>query len=583
MFIFVNTKHNIYNMSKINILSAACLSGLSFLLASCSSTSETSVSEKVMVDQCGYLPGSPKVAFVADKAKNFAIVNEAGEKLYEGKVATAQFYAESNQYVHRIDFSSFKETGVFQVVVDDTLASVPFPINHSVYSDLVKSSVRALYYNRSGMAIDGEHGGKWTRNAGHPDTCVLVHKSAASKARPEGTVISSPRGWYDAGDYNKYIVNSGITTYTMLLACTQYGELAKKVNLNIPESGNFIPDILDETLYNLRWMLTMQDPNDGGVYHKLTTLSFESFIMPDQCKQQRYVVAKGTAATLDFAAVMAYAARHIGACGQEGELVSLADSCRKAAVYAYEWALKNPKVAFRNPEDVSTGEYGDGEFSDEWLWASTEMYLLTDDAKYASKAASFGVSEVSIPSWGYVAPLGYYSMALEEKEYTDANARKVVIDFADELVSQASVSPIAISMQKFDWGSNSTVANTGMAKLIAYRLTGEKKYYDSALDDLHYLLGRNPLNRSFVTGAGVYPPLHIHHRPSEADGIEDPIPGFLCGGPNTVVPTDCNPIVPRSQYPALAYSDVMCSYSTNEIAINWNAPLVFLVWGIENL
>lgn len=571
-------------MNTKNLFSSACLAGLSVLAVSCATDKGWSPSStKVIVDQCGYLPAYPKVAFVTEAANNFAIINQKGDKVYEGKVATAQYYAEADQKFRRIDFSDLKETGVFQVVVDDTLASLPFPINHSVYTDILATSARAFYYNRSGMAIDSIYGGKWARPAGHPDTTVMVHWSAASKERPEGTVISSPRGWYDAGDYNKYIVNSGITTYTMLLACTQYAKVTEKVNLNIPESGNSIPDLVDETLYNLRWMLTMQDPNDGGVYHKLTTLNFEAFIMPDQCKQQRYVVAKGTAATLDFAAVMAYAARHIGQFGQENELAPLADSCRQAAISAYEWAIKNPGVAFRNPKDVSTGEYGDGTFNDEWFWASSEMYLMTGDEKYTSMSSCNATNKISTPSWGDVATLGYYSLALDGKDNVKEEAVKAIVDFADELVSLDKTSPIALSMQTYEWGSNSTVANTGVAKLIAYKLTGNKEYFNSALDDLHYLLGRNPLNRSFITGVGVYPPMDIHHRQSGADGIVDPVPGFLCGGPNTVVPTDCDPIVPRSQFPALAYSDVLCSYSTNEVAINWNAPLVFLLWGVENL
>ena len=101
----------------------------------------------------------------------------------------------------------------------------------------------------------------------------------------------------------------------------------------------------------------------------------------------------------------------------------------------------------------------------------------------------------------------------------------------------------------------------------------------SAANDLHYIFGRNAVGYSFVTGVGSRPPMNIHHRPSSADGIVEPVPGFLAGGPNTVVPDDCG-ISTRSQYPAAAYGDQECSYSTNEIAINWNAPLVFALMGL---
>lgn len=120
---------------------------------------------------------------------------------------------------------------------------------------------------------------------------VYIHPSAQTDKRPAGSIISSPGGWYDAGDYNKYIVNSGISTYTLLGAYEHNPEYFDTLKLNIPESNNKIPDILDEALYNIKWMLTMQDA-DGGVYHKLTNPNFDGFIMPDEADQKRYVVEK---------------------------------------------------------------------------------------------------------------------------------------------------------------------------------------------------------------------------------------------------------------------------------------------------
>ena len=120
-----------------------------------------------------------------------------------------------------------------------------------------------------------------------------------------------------------------------------------------------------------------------------------------------------------------------------------------------------------------------------------------------------------------------------------------------------------------------------MLKLIAYHLTKDEKYHKSARNDLDYLLGRNATGYCFVTGAGIKSPQHIHHRPSGADGVDAPVPGFIVGGPNTIVLNDCGRDVIRSKYPAKSYIDAECSYSTNEIAINWNAPLVFLTSGID--
>nr|GFC47660.1 hypothetical protein [Tanacetum cinerariifolium] len=130
------------------------------------------------------------------------------------------------------------------------------------------------------------------------------------------------------------------------------------------------------------------------------------------------------------------------------------------------------------------------------------------------------------------------------------------------------------------WGSNATAANQGIALVQAYRLTGDRKYLRAALTNLDYLLGRNATGYCFVTGCGTRSPQHPHHRLSEADGVAAPVPGLLVGGPNPGRQDKC-------AYPAalapLAYSDSVCSYASNEIAINWNAPLVYLAAALEAL
>lgn len=540
---------------------------------------EVKSSDAVRIDQCGYVTSEPKMAFVEGKARMFVVVREDGAVVFSDTASAEHEWSEAGCNVSLLDFSAVKEAGKYKIVVDDTLASYPFEVSDNPYVELQKASVRAFYYNRASMGIDSIYGGQWAREAGHPDTEVMVHSSAASKARPEGTILSAPGGWYDAGDYNKYIVNSGITTYTMMLAAKLFPEAVSSVNLNIPESGNDLPDFIDETLYNLRWMLTMQDPNDGGAYHKLTTLSFEGFIRPNECQKQRYVVAKGTAATLDLAATAAFAARFLPTVSES--LVPLADSCKAVALKAMEWAKKNPNVAFRNPQDVSTGEYGDGSFNDEWFWAATEMWLLTGDNEYAEIARANDVA-YGVPSWGYVGALGRFSMAAEGREPEGMCEAYSVKAVADKLLAQEAQSPVALSLQQYEWGSNSGVANEAVTKLIAWKTTGEAAYKTSALNDLHYILGRNATGYSYVTGIGQRTPMHPHHRPSASDDVEQPVPGFLVGGPNTMVPTDCESIddTPRSQYPAKAFADQECSYSTNEVAINWNAPLAFMVYGI---
>lgn len=547
--------------------------GLAALSASCARQDEAT-KQTIRFDQCGYMLGHPKMAFIErPEAQQFSIIDEKDKVVFEGQIPAEAFWAEANENVAKLDFSQLDVAGNYRIVVDD-VTSDPFAITENPYQNLAKDVVRAYYYNRSATAIDEAHGGKWVRAAGHPDTKVMVHASAASDNRPEGTIISSPGGWYDAGDYNKYIVNSGISTYTLLLVASMYNSMASQVELNIPESGNSLPDLIDETIYNLRWMLTMQDPNDGGVYHKLTSLNFEDFIRPDECKKQRYVVTKTTSAALDLAATGAFAYRTLKC---YPELQSFTDSCLLVARRAFDWAQNNPIVYFNNPQDVLTGTYGDNNIADEQFWAATELWLATGEDKYQQVALD-NMQPASVPSWVDVGMLAYYSMLNDDITLPNVDAKKVVVDFTDYLLQIESKSPISLSLRGYVWGSNSSVANEGMLKLIAYRATHDIKYYESALNDLHYILGRNATGYCFVTGQTSHSPRHIHHRISESDGIDDPVPGFLAGGPNTNVPTDCP--TARSQYPAKAYSDEQCSYSTNEIAINWNAPLTFLVWGL---
>jgi endoglucanase len=358
----------------------------------------------------------------------------------------------------------------------------------------------------------------------------------------------------------------------MLLAWECYPDYWKNRKLLIPESGNSLPDLLDETLYNLRWMLTMQD-TDGGVYHKLTTKNFEPFVMPADAHDARFVIHKNTAATLDFAATMAHAAGMLAQFGSE--LPGLADSCKKAAVAAWEWCRKNPAILYVQPPDISTGAYGDNDIRDEWFWAGVELAVLTGSAFPDSL---LGRLQFGTPAWGDVATLGLITALKNQdriKPEIYSKCQNLFYSYTDHLVDIADKSAWPVSLDYWKWGSNSDVANQGLLKMIAYTYRKEAKYLHSAVNDMNYLTGVNPTGYSFITGFGEKSPMNIHHRISASDKIVEPIPGLLAGGPNIVVFADC-PDVKRSLLPALSYVDELCSYSTNEIAINWNAPLVFL-------
>ena len=361
-----------------------------------------------------------------------------------------------------------------------------------------------------------------------------------------------------------------------------FPEYCRSLDLNIPESGNDIPDLVDELLWNLRWYLTMQDPADGGVYHKLTNLWFSGFVMPHEAADPRYVVMKSTAATLDFAAFTAMAHR-VFANDPSEELRTLAATCLEASGRAMAWAEANPAVIYRQPADVSTGAYGDDNIADELFWAKAERALATGTVP--EQDLLDGVTAVT-PTWNQSATLGLISLALSTGDSfapLREKASEMIIAYADGLLEKSASCPWRISLDRFDWGSTSDVANQAMLKIVAMRLAGSDRYLASVQSDVDWLLGANPTGYCFVTGFGTLSPMNIHHRPSAADGVPEPVPGFLVGGPNTVVMNDCQPPVERSPFPAKSYSDVECSYSTNEIAINWNAPLVFLLGAMDSM
>ncbi|MCU4174406.1 glycoside hydrolase family 9 protein [Carboxylicivirga sp. N1Y90] len=533
--------------------------------------------------QIGFHPEGQKRVFFSEDfgSKSFKVLNENGKAVYEGITSQAKEWPHSGTKVCIADFSHLKDEGSFELLIEGSKQHEAILITNIVYKDLNKALSKSFYHARVSVEILEEFAGEYARPAGHPDDKVIIHPTAATKERSEGSTISSPGGWYDAGDYNKYIVNSSITTYTMLHAVQMYPKTAKKMHLNIPESGNSTPDLLDETLINLKWMLSMQDPNDGGVYHKLTSKKFCGIKMPHKDLSDRYVVMKTTAATLDFAATMAKAVRVLKA--HQKDYPGLAEECEKAALYAWEWAMANPDVLYKQAEDIKTGQYQDTKIADEWFWAASELYLLSSNEKFLDKM-DYKSTHFGVPQWGRVNSLGLYSILSSKKSKADnKTASKKLLAQADKLVNEYENSAYGISITKFPWGSNSEVANQGILLLQAYHLTEKAIYLKAADACAAYILGANPLGYCFITGFGTKSPMHIHERRSESDGIDAPVPGLLAGGPTKQARKDCGEKKYPSEFPAMSYLDEECSYSTNEIAINWNAAAIYLFLGLDSI
>jgi endoglucanase len=548
-----------------------------------------SPSTGIKVDQVGYPGNGPKVALVESKtAAAVFTVRRArdGSVVFRGKLAAPVADADSGDSVQAAEFTRVAKAGRYFVDVPGVGRSWEFAIGPDVYARAWYLAMRSYYGQRCGTAVDlGPEFPGFKHDACHLEG---AYHPSSGKTGPH----ASQGGWHDAGDYGRYVVNSGITTGTLLWAFEMFEPRVRGIRLNLPESGNGTPDILTEIRWNLDWMLSMQD-EDGGVWHKQTSEQFCPFIMPEKDRLVSFVIGTGqdpfksSCATGDLAAVAAIAARVF----KPFDTVYAA-KCLRAARLAFEWLDKHPNVTFRNPASVGTGGYGDGNCGDERLWAAAELWRTTRDEVYNRYFLDHypdyrnAIGPGNPQSWGNVANLALWTYALGggPDSGVAGEIRRNSLNSADQIVTRSAANGYRISLATRDyiWGSNSVAANYGMQLLVANALQANPGYVRTAIENLHYLLGRNTFSLSFVTQVGANPFRHPHHRPSGADQNPEPWPGLLAGGPNHARQDEAMrdlQKLPAGLPPAKMYLDDQAAYAANEVAINWNAPLVFLLAG----
>lgn len=552
------------------------------LLLACSAAFAAEAAPEIKLDQAGYLPAAPKIAVVAARkpATDFLVRKSAGDTVaWRGKLSAARSDADSGDTVQLADFSKLEESGRYYLEVPGVGRSWNFSIGADVYQRAYYLAMRSYYGQRCGTAVDLGPEFPGFRH----DACHLEGAWHGSSGKTGRRV--SQGGWHDAGDYGRYVVNSGISTATLLWTWEMFGARVSPIKLNIPESGNGTPDILSEIKWNLDWMLTMQD-DGGGVWPKQASERFCGFIMPEKDTLVSYVFGTGqepyksSCATADFAAVMAIAARAFRPFDR-----AYADRCLAAARKAWAWVEQHPNVIFHNPTGVNTGEYGDPDCADERLWAAAELWRTTGDGPYEryflAHYAEFHPSATAPQAWAHVSNLALWTYVLGGGKNAEAAKaiRQESLTAADQMVERTLANGYRISLTKgnYEWGSNGTVANYGMQLVVANAFRPDPRYRDAALDNLHYLLGRNTFSLSFVTRVGENPYRHPHHRPSAADSNPEPWPGLLSGGPNPARQDAAISKLPANLPPAKMYVDDEGAYSANEVAINWNAALVFLL------
>lgn len=555
---------------------------LLLLIAACSQKRDlTGIEpvESIRLNQLGYFPnGAKKFVVVDSDVASFEIVDEFGKVAFSDHLEEKGTWDKSGESVLLGDFSGLSKEGIYQIYLESGEVSYPFKIDQDVYDDLKIATLKSYYLHRISTPIEEQYAGIYHRPLGHDDLARPYHESTG---KTSGT-LDTPGGWYDAGDYGKYIVNAGITVGIMLAMYEKYPNAYSDGSVNIPESGNGIADILDELKYEIDWMLTMQD-DDGGSFVKVTTLGFGGMVMPHEAPRDRYVIGKSAGASLNLAAVCAMAARIYKPVNE-----SFAATCLAAAEKAWQWSVQHPEAYYaRNPEGVHTGAYNDVVLDEEFFWAAAELYITTGEPEYFENIQlklgdiTFRLEE----NWrNYNDNIGYYSLLGKASPLDDGQKKQVsegLIRLADKLAEKHRSIPYQIPVDHFVWGSNSDILDAAMIFANAYEVTKDKKYLDLSIETFDYIMGKNGVGYSFVTGFGSKRAMKIHHRPSEADGIEDPLPGFVIGGPNFRLqdkgPLEQAGFAYASDLPAKAYIDELPSFASNEICINWNAPCVYML------
>jgi endoglucanase len=517
------------------------------------------VDTPIRLNTLGFLPDHDKRASIAAPCSEFSVIDEAsGSAVFRGKPGGPVRNADTGEDLYVADFSALKRPGLYHLEAAGVGRSASFRIGNEIYNFAFYTAARAMTLWRCGTAVRGTHNGVvYAHGACHLEDAWL-DMAGGGHTRRDAT-----GGWHDAGDYNKYVVNAGVTVGTMLLAWEQFGARIRRLALDLPDKNAGLPDYLGEIKWELDWLLKMQAP-DGSVYHKVSTKLFGPAIPPEQETTERFLTPWSSAATADFVAMTAMAARIY-----EPYDKVYARRCLEAARRGYAFLQAHTE---NHPADLTgfrTGAYQTKD-DDDRLWAAAEMWETTGEAACLAdtEARATGKQLDANWGWGNVNNLGLLAYLFSKRSGRSSalvsEIKAALQATADAIVRTRDAHGYTRPLTLYYWGCNGGVANTTVLLQSAYRLTPKPAYVEATLDALGHLFGRNYYGRSFVTGLGVSPPLHPHDRRSMGVAGAPTWPGYLVGG----------------GWPkATDWKDEAARYDLNEIAINWNAPLIYALAG----
>ncbi len=521
--------------------------------------------KNIKVNQLGYLPKDKKIFVLTDNeenlsSKDFTVMTTDGKVAFKGTLTDPSIDFSTSDTNYYGDFTALTNTGKYIIKIADFEDSYPFEINDDILKRLFYTTTRSYYLQRCGIDINDT-----ISKIVHP-ACHL--KDGYLHENPD-QYVNTTGGWHDAGDYGKYMATAGVTTAELLMLYEISPDTFKNFSLDIPESGNGIPDLINEVKYELDWMLKMQD-KDGGVYHKVNTKDFPGNIPPQNDNGLRLIYEKGTADTAIYAGSMAVAYRVFAKIDPK-----YAEVLKKASLNAINFLIKHKSETLW-PMNDKTGAYLTGNVNDEIYWAFAETYRMTGNDKYLKTSLQYTPRflEYSPISWDDLSSLAIYALLKADKtpktlktkllalvksscEWTMKNYRK-------------NGYKVFLGGSEYKWASNKTDLAFAMNLILANQFLPNKEYIDAARSQLNYILGVNTLSKCFITEIGSNGVKYPHHRIVQSLFV--PVPGLLVGGPNSSAEDGTYP----SGLGAKGYFDSFVSFSCNEYAIDYNAPLVFV-------
>lgn len=534
------------------------------------------MSVKIMVNQVGYISTLPKNATVVGKAKRFTIRDaQTNEIVYKSTLSPAVKDAASSDRTMSADFSEFYEVGKYYIAVGKT-RSAEFEISTIPYGALLDDVRKSMYYSRCGCALHRIRAGAFRRKTCHIEPATLFSDQTI--------ILDVSGGWHDAGDYSRCTVTAALSLAYMLYAYEFFPAVLKDAN-GISDMGRICPALIEECQYELEWLLKMQD-KDGGVFHKVSSKEYAEYVMPCDDKRRQYVFEKTLSATIAFAAVVALAARIFEPMG-----LRIIKKLRPAALAAWAWILNNPDgKPFRNPDKIKSPEYSDPCLDDDMFWAATELYNITGGESFSQKIEELydkiDTTGFTLHSMGGFGAIAYVFSPRDKNPDVLDKLRGSVIFRADSICSVAKHSGYRCALEKkeYVWGSNLTVLANSVTLIAANIMEPNMEYLSCVLDQINYLLGNNPLGRSYITGYGTNCVKHLHYRPTIADGIDETIPGFVASGPDSLRRDEYSKwLIPVGTPPAKCHIDMEHSYSTNETGIYFNAAAIFVLGYLAGL